>query len=216
MVPGSLRSRNYRGTGACPNALLSWERSGCAKCGQIETLPRSAWQMETDVVCNDSRQLFDLLACSEGVCWERAHLEAVLAASPRCPASQIDRLFNPPRGRSKGHVIDIARLSASFDQSIYAIPVADPASVTLCRSPIPQDRLRAGNVREKRHELAAAGPAPISGEALVRPSSLGLSFDGASVPRAFPAKTELPSMLYLIVFTQFRAQNRFTLLLELL
>ncbi|RKE85655.1 hypothetical protein DFO46_2456 [Rhizobium sp. AG855] len=42
---------------------------------------------------------------------------------------------------------------------------------------------------------------------------------GASPPaqvRAFPTKTESPSMLYVFVFTQFRTQNRFALLLELL
>jgi hypothetical protein len=39
---------------------------------------------------------------------------------------------------------------------------------------------------------------------------------GLSATRAFPANTESPSMLYLFVFTQFRTQNRFALLLELL
>jgi hypothetical protein len=34
--------------------------------------------------------------------------------------------------------------------------------------------------------------------------------------RAFPVKTGSPEMLYLFVFTQFRTQNRFPLLLELL
>ncbi|PYB72358.1 hypothetical protein DMY87_14560 [Rhizobium wuzhouense] len=34
--------------------------------------------------------------------------------------------------------------------------------------------------------------------------------------RALPAKTDAPSMLYLFVFTQFRTQNRFALLLDLL
>jgi hypothetical protein len=35
-------------------------------------------------------------------------------------------------------------------------------------------------------------------------------------PRAVPVKTGSPEMLYLFVFTQFRTQNRFPLLLELL
>jgi hypothetical protein len=35
-------------------------------------------------------------------------------------------------------------------------------------------------------------------------------------PRAFPVKTGSPEMLYLFVFTQFRMQNRFPILLELL
>jgi hypothetical protein len=34
--------------------------------------------------------------------------------------------------------------------------------------------------------------------------------------RAFPVKTESPEMLYLIVFTQLRTQNRYVFLLELL
>jgi hypothetical protein len=50
----------------------------------------------------------------------------------------------------------------------------------------------------------------------IRPKQPGGSVMRPQMSRAFPAKTESPSMLYLFVFTQFRPQNRCALLLELL
>ncbi|AIB23626.1 Hypothetical protein BSPT2_I0146 [Brucella suis bv. 2] len=39
---------------------------------------------------------------------------------------------------------------------------------------------------------------------------------GAHVPRAVPVLTETPELLYLFVLSHYPAQNRFTLLLEML